>query len=564
MREKRAFGGLSYMSEIRFRRVLRHCVGIYRLFQLPHLVLMPAASRLWRHPSHAAPRRTGTLRLINLLVAMLCVWVIPITGSAQIDRLTAESPTSFDSRGRIMMLTPRIAQSMMKDVAWWPVPANTWREARLFQTSASDSSSAALPNIGKSYVAILEVTQNSGAIVRFGLGSAEFDRLRMVFDAGASPAVPGRNSGVVSGVELSQPAGYTFVRNQTFLGLAAYGPATAASLSHSGGASAAGGYFLAAGASFFVSAQMIRSSVVTRSQTILGTHAGFRGGMAGAAVAAIGQADDGPGFGIPILVGALGGTVGGFLAAKNMSDGEAASSGLGADMFALTSLGVSTMTDALQAPKNDSKRKVALGTTVALAGVGYVLGPQYARRASYNVTAGDASVALTTATIGAAAGAAIVNPEGKERTAVGIATAGLLGGFLVSDRLLVRKYDRSSSDAGWVKLGAAAGALMGGGVAFISKAEAQGTLGLLATGGALGLIAADRMIAPARDAGPLRGVLRTSSLAGPSRSEDRVHLMLPSAATAFVLWKSDRRKGPATDTRLRGPLVDMPAVRFVF
>ena len=498
-------------------------------------------------------------------VLALVTWIIPITAVAQIERLVAESPISFDTRGRIMILTPRLAESTLKGAAWWPVPAEAWREARLFATSQIASNAADRDRIGKLYVAILAVSQNDGTVVRYGLGAAEYDQLRLAFDGGVVVTASGPNRGVRSGIELSQPAGYTFVRNQTLLGLAAYGPATAASLSHSSAASAAGGYFLAAGASFFVSAQMIRTRVVTRSQTILGTHAGFRGGLAGAAIAGIAQAHDGPGFGVPILLGALGGTVGGFLAAKNMSDGEAASAGLGADMMTLTTLGVTTMTKSLEAPREDTKHKVALGSLVAMAGVGYVIGPQYARRAHYNVTAGDASVALTTAIIGATAGAAIVDAGRQKEAAAAFATAGLLGGFIVGDRLLVKKYDRSSSDAGWVKLGAAAGALMGGGVAAITKAHSQGTVGLIAGGAAVGLIAADRMIAQTLDAGPMRGVLRSSSLARPGDTSERLQLMLPSAATALVLWNQGKHAPSAVGApQLRGPITNFPAVRFVF
>ena len=480
---------------------------------------------------------------------------------AQIERLTAEVPIAFDSRGRVMIMTPRPAESIVRGAGWWPVPTELWQEARLFSVSTIDSDSTTRARVGKVYVAILAVTQRNGAVVRYGLGGTEFDQLRAAFDGGSVAVTLEQNSGEKSGIELSQPAGYTFVRNQTLLGLTTYGPATAASLSRTGGASAAGGYFLAAGASFFVSAQMIRSRVVTRAQTILGTHAGFRGGLAGAAIAAIGQANDGPEFGVPILVGALGGTVGGFLAAKNMSDGEAASSGLGADMFALTTLGVGVMVKALEGRQEQTKHKVALGAAVAMAAAGYVIGPQYARRARYNVTSGDASVAFTTAIIGAAAGAAVVDAGDHEQTAAAFATAGLLAGFVMSDRLLVRRYDRSSSDAGWVKLGAAAGALMGGGVATISQAQDRSTLRLVATGAALGLIAADRMIAPSRDAGPMRGVLRSSAL-GPGVREPRVQLMLPSAVTAFVLWK--RRSNVGGEARTRGPIVNMPAGRVLF
>jgi hypothetical protein len=54
---------------------------------------------------------------------------------------------------------------------------------------------------------------------------------------------------------------------------------------------------------------------------------------------------------------------------------------------------------------------------------------------------------------------------------------------------------------------------MGGGVAAIAETEAQAGLALASAGGILGLIAADRIIKPARDAGPLRGIMQSSARA---------------------------------------------------
>jgi hypothetical protein len=54
---------------------------------------------------------------------------------------------------------------------------------------------------------------------------------------------------------------------------------------------------------------------------------------------------------------------------------------------------------------------------------------------------------------------------------------------------------------------------MGGGVAALAETEAQGALALAGVGGILGLLAADRIIAPAKDAGPLRGIMQSSERA---------------------------------------------------
>lgn len=497
------------------------------------------------------------------IATVLATAMVAAPAAAQVVAMPVETPAPFDSRGLITVLFPGTASDAVKDAAWWPLTAGAWREARLYSVSDSSTRSPRTADADR-LVAVMVVSGNDGTVSRYGFTQDGLVRVRALFDALRAQSTSPQIGGPRSGVELSQPAGNTFVRNQTFLGLAAYGPATAAILSKNG-ASAAGGYFLAAGSSFFIAARMIRTRTVVRSQTILATHAGLRGGAAGAALAAIMDEDDGSGFGVPILIGALGGTVGGFAAARNMSDGEAASSGLAADMFALTTLGTSSALNAFDSDSAERSKKIALGTAIGMAALGYVIGPNYARRASYNVTAGDASVAFTGALIGAAAGAALTNNDNNGRTTAGLATAGLLTGFVLSDRLLVRRYDRSSSDAAWAKLGAGAGALMGTGIAIASKSQLQGGLALAATGGALGLIAADRMINPALDAGPLRGVLRTGAL-GLSRDNDsRVQLSLPTAATALVLWNGQRHQRDRTDaSKRRGAITNFPALRVTF
>ncbi|MBC8089096.1 MAG: hypothetical protein H7Z40_17675 [Phycisphaerae bacterium] len=496
----------------------------------------------------------------SAIAAIAIATALPVgTAGAQVITMPVETPATFDSRGRITVLFPRTTTAAVKDATWWPLTSGEWREARLYSVNDSPVRSTEAAGV----VAVMVVVGNDGTVARYGFTQDGLTRVRLLFDGGVSPS----GGDVVrprSGVELSQPAGNTFVRNQTFLGLAAYGPATAAILSKNG-ASAAGGYFVAAGSSFFIAARMVRTRTVTRSQTILATHGGLRGGAAGAAVAAIMDESDGSGFGVPILIGALGGTVGGFAAARNMSDGEAASSGLAADMFALTTLGTSIALDAFDNDSSERNMKIAFGTAIGTAALGYVIGPNYARRSSYNVTAGDASVAFTGALIGAAAGAAIINSENNGRTAAGLATAGLLTGFVLSDRFLVRRYDRTSSDAAWAKLGAGAGALMGTGIAIASKSRLQGGLALAATGGTLGLIAADRMINPARDAGPLRGVLRTGALGLSPGNDSRVQLSLPTAATALVLWNGQRHQdNRVTATKRGGAIANFPTLRVTF
>ena len=77
----------------------------------------------------------------------------------------------------------------------------------------------------------------------------------------------------------------------------------------------------------------------------------------------------------------------------------------------------------------------------------------------------------------------------------------------------MRKADRTSADGTLVQLGALAGALMGGGIATMTEANSQGALAMASAGGILGLLAADGIIKPARDAGPLRGIMQSSARA---------------------------------------------------
>ena len=63
------------------------------------------------------------------------------------------------------------------------------------------------------------------------------------------------------------------------------------------GSIAAGGYFLAAGTSFFVAANMVQGRVVTRAQAARAAHGGTRGALVGVGIAAIANADGGPGWG---------------------------------------------------------------------------------------------------------------------------------------------------------------------------------------------------------------------------------------------------------------------------
>ena len=431
-----------------------------------------------------------------------------------------ETSVPFDSARRVTVITPTLVTRLGLIAPAWPVNGS-FREARLYRIDGGAH--------------VLVVQRLDSTVARFSLDAAAVSSLQRAISTGLVAQGRGgdRLLGAGSGVVVSQPAGNLFVRNQTFLGLVAYGPATAALLSKSSAAAAAGGYFLAAGTSFFVAANMVQGRVVTRAQAARAAHGGTRGALVGVGIAAIANADGGPGWGAPILAGAIGGTIAGFHQARGLSDGEAASAGFFADLGALSVLGIGGSAGVFQGKKttvayagspqfgsytqtDNSLRgpgKAVVGGAIGASILGYAFGPRYARRAAYNVTSGDVSVAFTGALLGGVAASSLIGDGGNNTPRYGVATAGVLAGAFLADRGLVRRADRTSADGTLVQLGALAGALIGGGIAAMAGTEAQGALALGSAGGILGLLAADAIIKPARDAGPLRGIMQSSARA---------------------------------------------------
>lgn len=489
------------------------------------------------HTAHRPSRRAAVVLAALTFSVVASFTTAPLAAQGA---PTIETPVPFDRAGRIPAITPTLVSRLALTAPAWPVSGG-FREARLFRAETG--------------AFVLVVQRADGSVARFALTGEARTALQQAVSTGLLASGTGGQrltTDAITGLEVSQPAGNRFVRNQTLLGLVAYGPATAALLSEASPAAAAGGYFLAAGTSFFVAAQTVKNRTVTRAQSSLASHGGTRGAAAGAAVAAIANANNGPGWGAPILLGAIGGTIGGYRHARGLSDGEAASAGFVADLAALTVLGIGGTADAFRrdtrvvvfdperpdlsdTETDDNLRtpgKATLGAAIGAGVLGYAFGPRYARRASYNVTAGDVSVAFTSAALGALAATALPGDNTNETTMFGVATAGMLTGAWLADRALVRTYDRTSADGTLVQLGALAGALMGGGVAAISEANRQGALALVTAGGTLGLVAADRILAPVRDAGPRRGIMESSARA----LDDRVRVSIGPITSVHISW----------------------------
>ena len=212
-------------------------------------------------------------RLSTRLVCLLCLTAVTTSTVTVAPSLAAEVVSGvetlvpLDSARRITIITPTLVSRLGLVAPAWPV-VGPFSEARLYRVD------------GGSHV--LVVQRMDSTVARFALDVAALAALQNAVSVGLLAQGRGADRLITAGndVVVSQPAGNKFVRNQTFLGLVAYGPATAALLSESSGAAAAGGCFLAAGTSFFVAANIVRGRVVTLAQATRAAHGGTRGALA--------------------------------------------------------------------------------------------------------------------------------------------------------------------------------------------------------------------------------------------------------------------------------------------
>jgi hypothetical protein len=444
-----------------------------------------------------------------LAVAAPAVAALATAAGAQQPAPTVERPAAFDSAGRVVLLTPALVARLQLAESVFPV-RGPFVEARLF--SAAEGTGAAGP-------AVLSVVRPGGAVERYPLGAAERAALTAAVAAGLAATGPGlRND---TAVVVSEPAGRAFVRNQTALGLFVYGPSAAVLAGSEGdGMTATLAYTAGAGAAFVASLATIQHRPVTRAQAILSGSMGLGGAAALAgALGAVTGSENERAYAGAVLAGGVGGSLLGLRRGAGMTDAEAAASASGASLAAATSAGLALAGGSYQ---EEPARRATIGVNVAALAAGYALGPRYARVSRYRVTAGDVKTitptALTGALLGAALGSAF-DPENPRRDYdrgpwIG-ATAGLVGGAVFADRVLVRRRDHTSSEADLLGLGAWVGGALGGALA--GSADASGTGGLFATGlGALaGIGVSEALLKPAPDGGARR--LRTSLLPGFAR-----------------------------------------------
>jgi hypothetical protein len=379
------------------------------------------------------PRHSARLLAASLAVAAACAGVAP-AARAQPTAPTVERAAPFDSAGRVLVVTPALAARLRLAPPAFPVQG-PFVEARLF----------AAPDAAAAGAAVLSVTRVGGAVERYTLSAADRAALAAAISAGISAAGPGIRSDTA--VTVSEPAGRSFVTNQTLLGLLLYGPA-AATLVSADEASTTLAYAAGAGTAFVTSLAVSRRQPVTRAQATLSGSGALGGAAAGAGLLYL-LADPGEerAYAGAVLAGSVGGSVFAFRRARGMTDAEASASVTSAFLGAATALSVAGALGAYETG-SDATGRATIGSGLAALAAGYAYGPRYARVRRYTVTAGDVSTLSTAATIGAAFGAAAglaVDDDASQAALAGV-SAGLVGGALMGDRLLVRRRDHTQSE----------------------------------------------------------------------------------------------------------------------
>src|SRR6266550_5496907 len=129
-----------------------------------------------------------------LLTGAIALFAVPRLAAQIVER-----PVPFDNAGQVMVMTPYIADRASLRAPWWPASGD-FTEARLYTVNDS------------SYV--LTVGRRNGTVERYPLSPADRDAIRAIVSRLPRDVIAARND-----------ARNAFVKNQTLLGILAYGPA---------------------------------------------------------------------------------------------------------------------------------------------------------------------------------------------------------------------------------------------------------------------------------------------------------------------------------------------------
>ena len=403
--------------------------------------------------------------------------------SAKSHAQIVERPVPFDNNGRVMVMTPYIAERASLRAPWWPV-AGDFTEARMFTTNDSTF--------------VLAVSRKSGVVERYTISVADRDAIRAIVSRLPPDVIAARTD-----------ARNSFVRNQTILGFLAYGPAFAGAITDNDAGQVAG-YLVVAGGSFFAASEISRRNLIARPQSDLAFNMGHNGALAGLATAYIFKAQA-HAQSASAFVGGLVGTGLGLALGSGMTEADAVATGFGSDFGALIGLGTSIAVRGERgcdfAVDSCASDRAQIATILASGIVGYPLGLLYPRNARYRVTAGDVNTLWSGALVGSLTGAAFLKESPKRRTAaVAVTTGGVLG-VILADRFLVQRADHGRTEATQLFFGTLAGSLIGAGIANIGNNahhNPEPVFALAALGGLAGIIGTEYYLNPARDAGQSR------------------------------------------------------------
>ena len=394
-----------------------------------------------------------------------------------------ERPVAFDSAGRVTTITPPLAARLGLSAPLWPVSGD-YLDARLY----------ALDDSGSAFV--LVVRRQREVLERYSLDASQRRELAAAIDRGNALA-SARGGPDAIPTYISEPVRGSFVVNQTLLGGLVFGPLAASLLDDGAGATAA--YLAVTGGSFFLSANMTKTSSVSRAQNHLSWHSARRGAIAAdlAVYSLSGDDRGGKGYAAAALAGGIAGDVLGFVLGEPMTDAEAHGTSHGSTVMAALSLGLMGTAGAFN---NNAGSRLATALIAGTGAIGYPLGLQYVRTAPYRVTAGDVGTLVTSEFLGLSAAATLLpSRSARPELVYGVLTAGFALGAVAGDRLFVRPFDHTESEARLLQYGAGAGALVALAVPVLAQtSDTHVIFGAITAGGLLGALLTEQLIEPQR------------------------------------------------------------------
>ena len=424
--------------------------------------------------------RRGQLltRASSFVTALSLLFLVPTRGAHGQSR---ERPVAFDSAGRVMTISPPLAARLGLGAPTWPVSGD-YIDARLYAVDVT----------GAGFV--LVVQRQREVLERYPIDMAQRRALAAAIDSATTSATT-RGGPDAMPTFISEPVRGTFVVNQTLLGALVFGPA-ASGLADDPTLGAAA-YLALTGGMFFVSASMTQTSPVSRAQNHLSWHSARRAAIAADLLLYTLTGDDrgGRSYAAATLAGGIAGDVLGFVLGEPMTDAEAHGTSHGSTVtaaLAATSMGAAGLF------QDNASNRFATAAIVGAGVIGYPLGLRYVRTSPYRVTAGDVGTLVTTEFLGMGAAATLLGGDSGEKLGWGLVGTGFALGALAGDRLLVRPFDHTESDARLLQYGAFAGSLVG----LIAPVLAQSNnshliFGAATAGGILGAVLTEQFIQPA-------------------------------------------------------------------